>query len=407
MPPGRHNRMIQAQLSTLHRRDDLVLDAGIQALSGAGDGEMRPHIALWMNPGTAAIVGYGLFVAVTGPGNASEAADALLSALLRLADPATQSVADGVPDGAEHPPLPGHVRVSSEHLGTALAKRLEPLGVSIEVISALPALEQTFAVVSDYLGEDFDDVVDEPFVWDVAPQILEPLYQAGLSLARHAPWEYMDDTLPLAVALGEDGPRPGAGTVYAVILGAGDPVKGMVFYDTLQSYERTVEVSDTPVDDDEAIAVGIEHMRRAGVAVDAMAPEALNDAVLKMIENFGPPPPVETEVDMQDAMIVYLDRQEDVNPGYVQWLRDRGLPVASHAMIPTFSRTHEDGEHGLLSAREARALTLALEAVNGFLTRFALDLRRGIEPDEPLIAAIEVVGPGGPRTVEVCWPGTE
>jgi hypothetical protein len=112
----------------------------------------------------------------------------------------------------------------------------------------------------------------------------------------------------------------------------------------------------------------------------------------------------EEQLFMQNALAVYFDTDEDSDPTYVSWIKERNLPLASRDRVPSFVRTRSRGDPRLPNDREVRALIPALQTVNGFLSRFRRDLEGPILIGERLEAQVKI--PDG-RMIDVYWPGDE
>jgi hypothetical protein len=108
--------------------------------------------------------------------------------------------------------------------------------------------------------------------------------------------------------------------------------------------------------------------------------------------------------ELQDALALYFEDVREADPTYLEWMKRQGLTVPARGNVPMFWRIRRRGDPRPPNEREVRALTLALEATNGFLSRHRRELARDIFPYEPLVAAIPT--PTG-REIQVQWPGDE
>jgi hypothetical protein len=186
-------------------------------------------------------------------------------------------------------------------------------------------------------------------------------------------------------------------------------VQGIAFYYSLAAMDRAMDTGDAMLLTDELLDAGVDsamidelflELRRSGAPVDQIPPEVLGMAVAELAGQMeaeaGPP--------MENAVVAFFDTAEDSDPTYLEWLRERDLPLASRNAVPSFLRTRRNGEPRLPTDREVRALTLALQAVNGFLTRFRRRLATPFVSFEPLVTEVKV--PTG-QSIEVRWPGDE
>jgi len=391
MPDVQTSPLDTTRLAKLPRRPELVIEGGKRPLglySRDGQKTFQPHVALWVEPASGVVRAHSVINPLRSPDDGvSEALASLIDAIvepasatpapspfLALEGPSSlvQAPALGAPAANKaRRGLPGRVRVNDPALARAASALLAPFGVTVDQAGELPAFTEAYESLAAFMGADEDPEMLAPFAWDVAPASIEPLYKAAARYTRRRPWELLLDHPPLAVELGADGPAPGVETLYAAILGAGDEVFGVAFYYGREAYERTIE-SDAgrALDpDDERIDGAIAELRRMGAPVDGVPPSLLR----AMVADLGLPLLIDGEEGpgamaeaMEDCLTLFLDEESEVDPTYLDWLDEHGVKV-SRRNVPTFTRTVKGGEFRQPDEREVRALTLALEGVNGFV----------------------------------------
>lgn len=390
----------QDRLAGLPREQGLVLEGTIRQLSTKireGDRVVQPAVVLWVDATKGTVRNHTLLSAPIF----SEAAIATVieSLVAALASPSVTS--------GGTPALAGHISVDSPELAAALQPLLEPLGVELQFVNSLPMVEDAFISLDSYLEEN-----REPFVWELDHSLLFPLYQAAAKLARRAPWTYLADYPPFAVALGNEGPQGNVKTLYGCVLGGQQTMFGIAFYFSRAGLQRTLDAAEEPM---EPFPEGVvpqamqdelmETLRRQGAPIDAIPPEILKAAVEELVTGAGdllePVPP------MENTLVLYFDPAEEIDEIYLAWIEELGLPLASQEYVPTFVRTYQDGETRLPNVREVRGMTHALDAIDGFIESHQHTLQRVSSspflPDKGwLTTMVQVVGN---REIEVVWPG--
>lgn len=393
--PG-NGKTARARLAELRRQPGLALEGGVRELSTTvqeRDRIIRPSVALWVDAETGTVRNHTLLSVPIDSGEAiTMAVEALVEA---LASPSASS--------GGTPALAGRISVDSPALAAALRPLLRPLGVKLALTTRLPLLEEAFTSLDSYL-EGFR----EPFAWKLDRSLLLPLYRAAAGFVRQMPWEYMADYPPIVVSLGADGPQRNVKTLYGCVLGAAATVFGIAFYFSRAGLERTIRDGEDPLfagDDGAAFTADdlIAELRRRGAPVDEIPPEILQEALSELTaeaESLLESPPLE------NTIVVYFDTAEDSDETYLAWIEQQRLPLASEDDVPTFVRTTLNGEARLPGKREVVAMTLALEAVNGFLARHRSRIEHltagSFVLSELLKATVAVTGD---RTIEVSWQG--
>jgi hypothetical protein len=212
----------------------------------------------------------------------------------------------------------------------------------------------------------------------------------------------MADSPPIALDLGEFGPRKNARTVYACILGNGGEVFGLAVYYSFAGYDRTIESQLASGLSEEEIREAFETVARD----DPRAADFPKEMVDALISTAAQEPPDEPPT--EDSMAVYFDPADEHGPSYMEWLADRGLPVLSEDRVPMFFRAWRSGKVGTLSAREVESMALTLECVNAFVDRF----RGELEPDSTAVlqstsGQLQIASSYKGKPVHGWWPGDE
>ncbi len=362
--------------ASLNRLPDLVIEGGVRPLGLYiyENGQFtQPYLALWVEAESELIRAMRVIgPSETADAGVSEALEALLESLIRPMPTALSMFP------APEPGLPAQVRVNDRASATAAGELLAPLGVSIEYSEDLTAFESAFQHVAAGMGAT-EDGPPEPFEWEIDRQLLAPLYKAADSYRRRAPWHHMGSDVPISLELGSHGPQPGTDTLYAVVLGNGGEVFGTALYYSLEAFERTLEEGEAheerSLERDEQLDQLIERMRQAGAPVDEVPPEMLREMLSAMIDSPDDGPEEEFEggdggvpLDlMQDGLVLYFEAEEDSDPTYLEWLRERKVKFARTA-VPSFHRLVERSGPVRPTEREVSAFTLALEALNQFFS---------------------------------------
>jgi len=421
-----------ARLASLPRQSDLMLD-GILAPVGLytrkGERMVQAQMALWLDPATEMIRGS----APAGPregddGGVNEALQALVMALAEpVALPPQLLQLAGVDIGkrrgkdkkagadASGPALPRLIRVNDEALAAAARAFLAPLDIPVETIAMeeMPAAAAAFRDLATSLGADPDAPLPEPFSWDVDTALLAPLFAATKGFIRRAPWTYMSDYPPLEVTLGEHGPRPETPTLYACVMGGGEMVQGIAFYDDLAALQRVAEAGEELMDNDAEIDAAIEAMRQSGMGFDGVSTRELRDMVRQMISTMSQEQGQGEDAQggagggaglgeaVQDSLVLFVEDGRDTDPTYLEWLRGHGQPYTARQKVPVFLSVSKGGENHPPDARETAAMTLAIEALNGFFTVYQHPLDSGLIPVDSIRYSATV---GDGVSVSIAYP---
>jgi hypothetical protein len=131
--------------------------------------------------------------------------------------------------GAAHRPT--EVQVRREEWQAALAPRLGPLGVRCVTEAALEEIDAVFEGLGGCLAQaGRPGLLDMP---GVTPEAVGSFFDAAALFAEQAPWLRVGER-PIEVRC----PRFESGPWYAVILGQGGMVRGLILYDTLEALQR-------------------------------------------------------------------------------------------------------------------------------------------------------------------------
>lgn len=372
MPRGRKAAATPPRLDDLPRLPEVAITGGRRPLGiwiREGGRTVQPDVAIWLDGASGFIRATAVINPLDSPdGGLSETLDALEAAFTGpfLAPPGAGRGRGGQ---GQAPGLPAKVVVTDPVLAEAARARLAPLDIPVEQADDLPAFEEAYQSMSQALGADPDAGPPEPFAWAIDPATLPPLYKAAGGYARRAPWAYLPDFPPIVVALGERGPEPGVDTLYACVMGGGGMVTGLACYYSLDALGRAMAAGETIGQDDEILDAAIEELRQSGAPVDEVPREALRDLVAGFLPDAGAGGPDRAELGMQgvqDSLVLLLEDRDDVDPTYLEWLAERGIKLGNRRGVPSAIRTFPGGETRLPNEREAAALTLAIEAINGF-----------------------------------------
>jgi hypothetical protein len=297
---------------------------------------------------------------------------------------------------------PAIVRVRDETTAEAIRRAGLARSARVEVRPKLPTWEASTDTLVGYLRDRMPADEPEPFSWKIETPLLPTLYLQAAEYWSRQPWTFMRDNPPIAIELGDYGPRKNARTVYACILGGAGELFGLAVYYSFAGFERMAEGG---------LALGLseDEVREAfDLAIEdepglADLPPELSEALFDIAaEEMG------REPQMEDSMAVYFDPPEEHDPTYLEWLERRGLPAFSHEQIPRFFRSYRSGKVDNLTAREVEAMMLALHLVSTFVDRY----RGELEPDaagvlEKTFGQLQLGTTYYDRPIRAWWPGDE
>ena len=382
------DEITRARLERLPIAPDRTLEGDVRAIAALVDtGGMpaHPSVALWADSDSGHVRAHRVFVPSDKPGeDVSEAIRALLDALVN------PSPTSGMPA------LYGIVRVSRPDLADA-ARSILPERVTVEVVDSVPEAEDALRSLEDYLAQQMS-----PFSWEGDPALFQRLFNAAGTYARRAPWTYLADNPPLVVSLPPSAGKRRGRTLYGCVLGGAGMVRGIAFYLTRAGFERTMAAGDRLLVSDEMTMDIVTSrltplLEQAGVSADSAEAEDLVMAAEEMVRaaaGAGAPP--------EDSLALFFLEEDEEDPTYLRWIEERGLKVDDRGGVPEFMRVLRGGETRMPNAEETYVLTLAIEAVNDFLTRYRRRLTDPLKAYEPVAAHITL---SGGEVAEVRWPG--
>jgi hypothetical protein len=387
----------QAQLAHLPQRKDLTILGGNRRLGlylREGKETFQPHIAIWLEAQSGMILTSDVYHPQDG--GTSEALDTLAQALIQPPPIpisnrgllGTSEAGTGkkgrVPLPPFQPGLPSRLIVNNEALARAAQELFAPLNVPVEYQQDIPAFEAAYQSLAQQLGASDDAQPPEPFAWDQPLALLTPLYAAAAGLWRREPWAYLPDHPPLVIALGEHGPQPDVQTLYASILGGMGQAEGVAFYYSPDAFERFLQRGRELQASNPAIDQALEMLRGAGVPVDQIPPDEVRMVLGQLLGDAE-----ERGLDVWDlveeGLVCFFNPKDECDPTYLDWMAERGLKPPSREGVPTFVKTLP-GQEPIEpeNEREIKALTLALEALNQFLSHSRATLEAPLTPGETL-----------------------
>jgi hypothetical protein len=389
-------------LARLPRLPGLVLEGGKRTLGASlseDKGLTLPQVALWVD----AEQGFVRTVMFIAPGTnrdngLTETLSALKTAFTGPFVPA--------PSGAKFQPgLPEKVRVADEELAGAARALLEPLGIAVEYAAELPAFEEAFQLMAEGLGEDEDEIPLPPYEWEIDQNLLTALFRAADAYSKQAPWTYMPDNPPLEIRLGEHGPQAEVPTIYASILGGAEIVQGVAFYNSLADYYKLVELGFQHEEKEEEepepdLEQELEMLQQMGAPVDQMSRQ---EALAMLADLREAEKGADLIPGLEDCLTFWLDERDSVDPGYLEWLAERGLKYTRHQRVPIFSRVLAGGDGRMPDAREAEALRLSIEGLTQFFQKYSKQLKTGMAPVEGFQLEAH---PAGGAAIEVKFPAS-
>lgn len=428
-------------LARLKIDPDLILEGGIATLQvwvREDDTLHQPLISLWLDPVRHVIKAHTIVSPSTSTDNGrGEALAALIQACTRpftlpeLPMPSTPlALTAGVntPDLANQivntsampttptPALPARIRVNDAQLADTMRTVFEPLGVDIEYAPELPKVNEALTELTEAMGGPQNEP-PRPFEWDLSNDALEPLFAAAAAYWRRKPWEYLDDYPPVVIQLGENGPRPDVPALYASILGAAEEVFGVALYysaDALDSLVQRGEEMLPPLEIEDALLDELAQMLQAsGVPIEDLSRADLRSFAGELMGAAGLQAPTADQArDMvEDSLTVFFSPASETDPTYLEWIAAHNLKYPSKQGVPSFLSMSKQQEHGRLpNEREARALTLALDALAHFCKMHRRSLESGPGPfitmqkllgmpetEMPVLDAAPVIELGGAR----------
>jgi hypothetical protein len=298
--------------------------------------------------------------------------------------------------------VPGRVRVNDEALAEAARKFLEPLNVQVDYIAEVPAFDEAFGALAEYMGAEGSPEPPQPFTWEIDQKLVQALFAAAANFYKRSPWEYIGDEPPVLVQLGEHGPEEKTETVYVSILGGAGAVQGAVIYYSLEALRRMAERGQELLPGDEEIDEAIEAMRQAGAPIQDVPPDQLRLLVGQMLAEQGPVGE-QLAATVEDGLVGFFDPADERDPSYLDWLDDHKVKYSKQA-VPMFLRIVAGGQAQPPNAREARALLLVFEGLSQFFSQQRRTLERGLLPEDGLKQQVQVDLGGQRVPVQITYP---
>ncbi|GAC1431253.1 MAG: hypothetical protein NVSMB65_04760 [Chloroflexota bacterium] len=243
----------------------------------------------------------------------------------------------------------------------------------------------------------------QPFSWTIEAALLPSLYRAAADYARRAPWTYMPDQPPLAVVLGAYGPQDDVQTLYACILGGGGEVRGVALYYSLDALRQAAHQGAALADADELLQPAMDLLQQAGGALASLPAGEVRALAASLLGQEESALAEESEA-LQDSLVLFLDSPQETDPTYLEWLAAHGIATSARQDVPVFYRTSPGAEPRSPDAREVVALTVALEALNGFFGQHHRTLAGPVLPAEGLSHRAAVTTAQGTAEVTVTFP---
>lgn len=434
--PRKTRTPITSDLARLKIDPELVLEGGRAKLPvwvREGDTLHQPYISLWVDPESHFARAYSLVLPVRTPDEGlTEALVALVQACTGPFAQPELAAQDALPSVGEsptsldlaklvmslatspEPALPACIRVRDAPLAEAARTIFEPLGVAVELVDDLPDFDEALAGITESMGGPQDP--PQPFAWELDAATLEPLYAAAAAFWRRKPWEFVDDYPPVVVEMSERGPRPNVSTLYASILGGAGEVLGVAFYFSPDALDRLVERGEELIPPPEIEGTMLDELAAvlsaSGVPMDELSRDDLRRFAGEMMGVERPAPTAAQMRELiEDSLTVFYSPAAESDPTYLGWLAAHSLKYPSKQGVPSFLALETGVEHGRQpNAREARALTLALDALATFfrLNRGALEggpgpfitMQRLLgmpDDEEPVLEAVPQVQLDGER----------
>jgi hypothetical protein len=239
------------------------------------------------------------------------------------------------PQSPAKPGLPQKILVCDRELQFYLRGVLQGLDISIEHAEKLPLIDEFFENI-------FAQAHSHPP--DIPPAQAPHLYKQAYILWQNAPWEYLWDHQVIAIELN----KWGLGTIYAVTMGRLGLEKGVIFY---RSEESLLDF-------------------RHHISEEETAEEAVEETFLH-----------------QDCLFSLFEGNNSLSPAELNTLQSYGWATGKKGTKgskgadnahPIFGAIHPlEAGRPFLYEEEAIALTLILEAFNGFINQHKNKLKSG------------------------------
>jgi hypothetical protein len=124
------------------------------------------------------------------------------------------------------------VQVRDPALAAYLEELLDPLDVRCVLCEELEEIDHILVALEEALG--LKPIPGHLSIPGVTPAQVAGLFQAAAGFYRRTPWQYVDDSVPLAVQSETWSPEPW----YAVIMGHGGIIYGLALHQSLELLEQ-------------------------------------------------------------------------------------------------------------------------------------------------------------------------
>ncbi len=389
MARGKSNRPFDIKglitsLSNLPRHEGQILVGGKRVLHvyiREGEEFFKPWISMWLD----AEHGFVLNTEIIAPQQTQD--EGLTETLMGLIKVFTaQYNLPALPpemgmNALPKPGLPEKIVVDDAGLAQTLRQLLAPLEIQVLLADEpILAFEDAYSELSAAMGADENAEPPSPFEWNLTDESnLPSLYKAAGGLWRREAWEYVGSDFPFTIELGENGPNIATPRLYAAILGNGGMTYGAAFYLSKEGFEQATNQGEEQIEYDERIEETIETLRRAGVPIDNLSRAEQYQLIQQQLgEELGLPERSRDEEKgrLIDSLVVFFDPIEEIDPTYLDWMKARNLKYPSREGVPMFHRVVTGEGMQNLNEQEVRAMALALDALNQFLSSKGIFLER-------------------------------
>jgi hypothetical protein len=187
------------------------------------DGPIRPFIGLVADQERQLVLGQEM------RSEMASADQALTFLLNTMAAPLPPEIA---------PSRPGRIHLNNDILAEQLRDRLLSLNIQVRSFPTLPVIDFLMEEIGAYLedegmGGGFPSLVKIP---GVEEKWLREYFSAAAEYAQAEPWQWIDDSKPVAVRFPAGGPER-----YLVIMGHGKETYGLATYESMESLALTYD----------------------------------------------------------------------------------------------------------------------------------------------------------------------
>lgn len=194
-------------------------------VSEKGKGKTAPEIVIWGDSTHGLLLGYDV---LTGGAPAEAVLPSFIAALER-------------PFPAGGPPRqPNTVRVLRPEMADAIRRVAEPLGIAVEVVAALPMLDDAYRSMEQELAVlAAPEPPDQGYLeqTDIPEPVLADAFAAAADFYRDKPWKRLTNTEPflLECAAWKKPQR------YGIVLGSGGEEFGVSLYQSLRKVNALLD----------------------------------------------------------------------------------------------------------------------------------------------------------------------